>query len=78
MRISKNGALNMWMDAINIYDVMKGTEVPNPRHSSACDCTCAFTRNQSLSRDSLILATRILFFFFLALVKVRSRVSDAL
>ena len=28
---------------------MKATEVPNPRHSSACDCTC---RNRSLSRDS--------------------------
>ena len=23
---------------------MKGTEVPNPRHSSACDCTCVLTR----------------------------------
>ena len=27
---------------------MKGTEVPNPRRSNACDCTC---RNRSLSRD---------------------------
>ena len=23
---------------------MKGTEVPNPRCSSACDCTCVLTR----------------------------------
>ena len=23
---------------------MKGTEVPNPRRSSACDCTCVLTR----------------------------------
>ena len=28
---------------------MKGTEVPNPRRISACDCTCVLTR---LSRDS--------------------------
>ena len=35
---------------------MIGTEVPNPRCSSACDCTCVLTRNQSLSRDSLMLA----------------------
>ena len=30
--------------------------MPNPRHSSACDCTCVLTRNRSLSRDSLMLA----------------------
>ena len=24
--------------------IMKDTEVPNPRHSSACDCTCVLTR----------------------------------
>jgi len=35
---------------------MKGTEVPNPQRSSACDCTCVLTRNRSLTRDSLILA----------------------
>ena len=23
---------------------IKGTEVPNPRRSSACDCTCVLTR----------------------------------
>ena len=23
---------------------MKGTEVPSPRHSSACDCSCVLTR----------------------------------
>ena len=38
------------------YERMKGTEVPNPRRSSACDCTCVLTRNRSLSRDSLMLA----------------------
>ena len=38
---------------------MKGTEVPNPQRSSACDCTCVLTRNRSLSCDSLILAMRI-------------------
>ena len=32
--------------------LMKGSIVPNPRRSSACDCTCVLTRNQSLSRDS--------------------------
>ena len=26
--------------------------MPNPRHSSACDCTCVLTRNRSLSHDS--------------------------
>ena len=25
-------------------NVMKGTEVPNPRRNSACDCTCVLTR----------------------------------
>ena len=55
---------------------MKGTKVPNPRHSNACDCTCVLTRNQSLSCDSLILAVCILFCF--CLCKVRSRISDAL
>ena len=39
--------------------VMKGTKVPNPRRSSACDCTCVLTR---LSRDSLMLAMRIVLF----------------
>ena len=33
-------------------ETMKGTEVPNPRRSSACDRTCVLTRNRSLSRDS--------------------------
>ena len=27
-----------------VAEKMKGTEVPNPRHSSACDCTCVLTR----------------------------------
>ena len=50
--------------------------MPNPRPSSACDCTCVLTRNHSLSRDSLMLAMRIL--FCSCPCKVRSRVSDAL
>ena len=30
---------------VNIHPkIMKGTEVPNPRRSSACDCTCVLTR----------------------------------
>ena len=41
------------------YNRMKGTEVPNPRRSSACDCTCVLTRNRSLSRDSRVLATDV-------------------
>ena len=41
---------------------MKGTEVPNPRHSSVCDCTGVLTRNQSLFCDSLMLAMRIVLF----------------
>jgi len=57
--------------------LMKGTEVPNPRCSSACDCTCVLTRNRSLSRDSLTgLAMHIL--FCSCPCKVRSWVSDAL
>ena len=47
--------------------------MPNPRRSSACDSTCVLTRNRSLSRDSLMLAMRIVF-----PCKVHSRVSDAL
>ena len=43
------------------YERMKGTEVPNPRRSSACDCTCVLTRNRSLSRDSHA-CTRIVLF----------------
>ena len=49
--------------------------MPNPRRSSACDCTCVLTRNRSLSRDSLMLAMRIV---CSCPCKVRSRVSDAL
>ena len=59
---------------------MKGTEVPNPQRSSACDCacdcTCVLTRNRSLSYDSFMLAMRIL--FCSCPCKVRSRVSDTL
>ena len=28
---------------------MKGTEVPNPRRSSACDCTCVSITNRTVS-----------------------------
>ena len=49
--------------------LMKGTEVPNPRRISACDCTCVLSR---LSRDAM----RILFCSYLC--KVRSRISDGL
>ena len=41
---------------------MKGTEVPNPRRSSACDCTCGLTRNQLPSCESFILAMHIVLF----------------
>ena len=60
-----------------INNLMKGTEVPNPRRSSACDCTCVLTRNRSLSRDYPMLAMRIVFNGSCP-CKVRSRVSDAL
>ena len=50
--------------------------MPNPRHSIGCDCTCVLTRNQTPSRDSLMLAMRIL--FCSCPCKVCSRVSDAL
>ena len=60
--------------ALNTPIPMKGTEVPNPQRNSACDCTCVLTRNWSLSRDSLMLAMRIVLF----LCKVCSWVSDAL
>ena len=42
--------------------LMKGTEVPNCRRSSACDCTCVLTRNRSLSCDYLMLAMPIVLF----------------
>ena len=50
--------------------------MPNPRRSIACDCTCVLIRNRTPSRDSLMLAMRIL--FCSCLCKVHSRVSDAL
>ena len=49
--------------------------MPNPRRSSACDCTCVLTRNQSLSHNSLMLAIAL---FCSCPPKVHSRVSDAL
>ena len=37
----------------NSYGNMKGTELPNPRHSSACDCSCVLTRiNHCLINNS--------------------------
>jgi len=50
--------------------------VPNPQCSSVCDCTCVLTRNRTLSRNSLVLAMRIL--FCSCPCKLHSRVSDAL
>ena len=33
---------------------MKNTEVPNPRRSSACDCTCVLTRINEMCESSRI------------------------
>ena len=45
-----------WLSSLPVVTLtaieMKGTKVPNPRRSSACDSTCVLTRNRSLSRDS--------------------------
>ena len=50
---------------------MKGTEVPNPRRSSACDCTCVLTRiDHCLVTLSCLPCA--------CLCKVCSRISDAL
>ena len=35
--------------------IMKGTEVPNPRRSSACDCTCVLTRTDHCTHSVLFL-----------------------
>ena len=56
-----------------ISRVMKGSEVPNPRRSSACDCTCLLTRNCFVTLSFLPCAL-----FCSCPCKVRSRVSDAL
>ena len=48
---------------------MKGTEVPNSRRSSACDCICVLTRIDHCT-FCLFLPTGV--------CKVRSRISDAL
>ena len=37
-------AFHVSMCVCSISAIMKGTEVPNPRRSSACDCTCVLTR----------------------------------
>ena len=48
--------------------IMKGTEVSNPRRSSACDCTCVLTRT-----DHCLVTLSCA-----CLCKVHSRISDAL
>ena len=54
---------------------MKGTEVPNPQRSSACDCTCVLTRIDHY----LVTLSRLPYALFCScLYKVRSRISDAL
>ena len=54
-----------------VHKTMKGTEVPNPRPSSACDCTCVLTRiDHCLVTLSCLPCT--------CLCKVRSRISDTL
>ena len=57
---------------------MKGTEVPNPRRSSACDCTCVLTRiDHCLVNNRSCHACRCVWFCSY-LCKVCSRVSEAL
>ena len=41
---SRTVNFNVLMLIIQTITTMKGTEVPNPRRSSACDCTCVLTR----------------------------------
>ena len=41
---STNLCLHMENKNLSLTIEMKGTEVPNPRRSSACDCTCVLTR----------------------------------
>ena len=54
---------------------MKGTEVPNPRRSSACDCACVLTRiDHCLVNNRSCHACQMC----LVLCKVCSRVSEAL
>ena len=55
--------------------VMKGTEVPNPRRSSARDCTCVLTR---IDHCLVTLSCLPCALFCSCLCKVRSRISDAL
>ena len=52
--------------------LMKDTEVPNPRHSSACDCTCV---NWCLVTSLSCLPCAL---FCFCPCKIHSRVSDAL
>ena len=54
---------------------MKGTEVPNPRRISACDCTCVLTRiDHCLVTLSCLPCT----LFCSCLCKIRSQISYAL
>ena len=56
---------------------MKGTEVPNPRRSSACDCTCVLTRiDHCLVNNRSCHACQMCLVLFLYLCKVCSRVSS--
>ena len=62
--LSSNHSLSVLLSAMKMsHTQMKGPEVPNPWRSSACDCTYVLTRNRTLSRDSLMLAMRILLLF---------------
>ena len=45
--------LPIWLRWEVVQPKMKGTEVPNPRRSSACDYTCVI-RNRTLSHDSCL------------------------
>ena len=56
--ISKNSEFSL--DWIYSSIGMKGTEVPNPRRSNACDCTCVLTRIDHCL-VTLMLAMHILF-----------------
>ena len=77
-RFTKISSEHTSLNSVNVINVsnailMKGTVVPNPWRITACYCSCVLTRP---SRDSLMLAMRIL--FCSCLCKVRSRISYAL
>ena len=56
---------------------MKSTEVPNPRRSSACDCTCVLTRIDHCLVTPYA-AIHIVLFVPTGVCKVRSQIYDAL